>query len=267
MEKTSPGKESTKRGMGALALALALALGLFALIATSLAAAESTETPDTETQDPLELYDENDNGVIDADEVIAAAVDHLAGRIDRDLASRVMDLYVAASGQVTGQSRPAACVEYDHNNNGVIDQAEAQAAADDYEAGIIDRDKAIQVIACYFDDAPSPTPTPVPPTATPTPVPPTPTPTPVPPTPTPTPDPLDLYDENENGVIDADELISAVSDYLAGRIDRALALRVFRLYLEGRGGGVGCKRGVSGCCVRHLRQEQRRERQRSGRKG
>ena len=95
MEKTSPGKESTKRGMAALALALAAALALFALIATSFAAAQSAETPD-----PLELYDANDDGVIDADEAIAAAAD----------------------GQVTGQSRPAACVEYDHNNNGVIDR-------------------------------------------------------------------------------------------------------------------------------------------------
>ena len=221
MEKASPGKESTKRGMRALALALALVLALFALIATSLAAAQSTETPDPESPDPLELYDENDNGVIDADEAIAATADHLDGNIDRDLASRVWDLYLADRGQVTGQSRPAACVEYDHNGNGVIDQDEVQAASDDYFAGIIDSDTVLAVIGCYFADLPPP-----PPTATPTPV---------PPTPTPTPDPLALYDGNEDGVIDGDELLNAVSDYFAGRIDRALALRVFRLYKAGAG--------------------------------
>ena len=43
-------------------------------------------------------------------------------------------------------------------------------------------------------------------------------------------DPLELYDANDNGVIDADEAIQAVSDYLAGRIDRDLALRVWELY-------------------------------------
>ena len=36
-------------------------------------------------------------------------------------------------------------------------------------------------------------------------------------------DPLDLYDANDDGMIDADEAITAVSDHLAGRIDRALA--------------------------------------------
>ena len=206
MGKASPGKESTKRGMGVLALALAVALGLFALIATSIAAAQSTENPD-----PLELYGENDNGVLDVDEAIAAAAD----------------------GQVTGQSRPAACVEYDHNNNGVIDREEALAASDDYDAGVVDRDKANAVVQCYFSDLTTRTPTPVPPT-------PTPTPTPVPPTPTPTPgplDPLDLYDENEDGIIDGEELLTSFLDYAAGRIDRDLGLRVFRLYKEGAGAG------------------------------
>ncbi len=144
-----------------------------------------------------------------------------------------------ATSFAAGQSRPAACVEYDHNNNGVIDKDEAQAASNDYHAGIIDRDTANAVVQCYYADA-QPTPTPVPPTptATPTPVPPTPTPTPVPPTPTPTPDPEDalaLYDENGDGVIDADELITAFVDHLAGRIDRDLFDRVYRLYLEGAG--------------------------------
>ncbi len=221
MEKTSSGKESAKLGMSALALALAAALGLSALAATSFAAAQSTETPD-----PMELYDANDDGVIDADEAMTAVADHLAGRIDKDLASRVWDLYLAANGQVTGQSRPAACVEYDHNNNGVIDQDEALAAKNDYDAGIIDKEKALTVVSCYFSDPPPPTPTPVPPTATPTPV---------PPTPTPTPDPLDLYDANDDGVIDADEAIESFSDYLNDRIDRALALKVFRLYQAGSG--------------------------------
>ena len=121
-----------------------------------------------------------------------------------------MDLYLAAHGQVTDQSRPAACVEYDHNNNGVIDQDEAQAANDDYDAGVIDSDDAIAVVQCYFADPP-PTPTPEPP------------------------DPLDIYDENENGVIDAEELFRAMLDHFAGRIDRDLALRVFRSYQEGAG--------------------------------
>lgn len=49
-------------------------------------------------------------------------------------------------------------------------------------------------------------------------------------------DPLELYDANDDGVIDADEAITAVSDHFAGRIDRAMALRVLNLWLQMRAG-------------------------------
>ena len=64
-----------------------------------------------EPADPLELYDANDNGVIDADEAIRAVSDHLAGRIDRELALRVWELYRSTGGDaqddtVSGQVCP-----------------------------------------------------------------------------------------------------------------------------------------------------------------
>ena len=43
-------------------------------------------------------------------------------------------------------------------------------------------------------------------------------------------DPLTLYDANRNGVIDEEEAVTAVSDYLAGRISRETVLAVLSLY-------------------------------------
>ena len=45
-------------------------------------------------------------------------------------------------------------------------------------------------------------------------------------------DPLALFDKNKNGIIDADEFIRAVADYLEGRIDATLLMRVRQLYLS-----------------------------------
>ena len=109
-----------------------------------------------QSQDPLELYDDNDNGVIDADELISAAVDYLAGRIDRDLVLSVLDLYLAAAAPVSGQSEqswPDACGRYDgnDNDNGMIERDEVIAAIRDFLFNsTLTREKAIEVIECYL---------------------------------------------------------------------------------------------------------------------
>ena len=119
-----------------------------------------------QSQDPLDLYDANDNGVIDADELITAVQDYLEGHIDQDLLSRVYDLYLAenslATGQ-TGESFPLTCQTYDADMNGVIVRAEVIVAISDYQNSVITRDKVIEVIRCYLvPSAATPTPTPVP---------------------------------------------------------------------------------------------------------
>ena len=74
-----------------------VALNLDALVLAASAMAQS--------QDPLELYDANDDGVIDADELITAVTDYFPGRIDRAMALRVLNLYVASAGASSGTPR------------------------------------------------------------------------------------------------------------------------------------------------------------------
>ena len=71
-------KELARNGMRPGVMIIAVFLGLAVLVATASAMVQS--------QDPLDLYDANDDGLIDADEAITAVSDHLAGRIDRALA-------------------------------------------------------------------------------------------------------------------------------------------------------------------------------------
>ena len=174
--------------------------------------------------DPLELYDANDDGVIDADEALTAAGDLAVGTIDDRLFRGVWELYLQSrpddgATNASGESDP--CQTYDVDDSGVLEEPEAASAIEDYGDGHLSRVEMITVLNCYFAYtadggfvsnpcwgpegcwwltatavsqtqtavAPPPdTPTPVP-TDTPTPVP-TDTPTPVP-TDTPTPVPTD----------------------------------------------------------------------------
>ena len=169
-------KELARNGRRPGVLLLVVVLGLAVLVATASAMAQS--------QDPLDLYDANDDGMIDADEAITAVSDHLAGRIDRALALRVWRLFRGAAGSDTTRNAPQACRDYDANRDGTISHAEASNAHDDYVDGIIDREAVLDVVDCYFDGTPisqPPVSIPPPPTPSPPPIPSTPT----PPTPTP----------------------------------------------------------------------------------
>ena len=117
---------------------------------------------------PLELYDANDDGVIDADELITAALDHLNGHIDRDLAVRVLELYLAGASSTHASSAEVspltddpwkpACTLYDENKDGAIDRDEVINAINDYLFNdTIDRDTVIVVIKSYLfhDSRPS----------------------------------------------------------------------------------------------------------------
>ena len=152
-----------------VALLVAVVLGLMFLAIAIPVGAQSEGD-----EDPLELYDSNDNGVIDADELIRAVDDHLEGRIDSDLLRRVYDLYLLENSLATGQSGdswPDACDTHDTNNDGIIDGTEVLAVTNDYLFNpntTITPEEALAVVRCYFDGLPTPTPTP---TATPTPTP------------------------------------------------------------------------------------------------
>ena len=167
------------RGRCLAVLMLAVGLGFIVLAVASTVTAQSSEAPD-----PLELYDENDNGTIDGDEAFQAIQDHFAGLIDQALTLKVLNLYRGATGGAGGQSSEPECDdyydEYDTNSNNVIDKSEAITAVLDYLLhGIITKDKAIAVVVCYIIEAtPSPTPT-LTPGPAPTP-PPTPGPAPAP---------------------------------------------------------------------------------------
>ncbi len=136
------------------ALLLDVALGFIVLAVASAVMAQSSEPAD-----PLDLYDENENGVIDGDEAIQAIEDHFAGRIDRDLASKVLKLYLDAAAPARGQSWPSECDEYDSNNDDVINKAEAIAALDNYFDGIITKHEFLEVLRCYLFPNPPTAPT------------------------------------------------------------------------------------------------------------
>ena len=133
---------------------IALLLGLAVLVVTTSAMAQS--------QDPLELYDANDDGVIDADELITAVSDYFAGRIDRALAMRVLNLYLASAGASSGTPRytqGSACSTYDADNSEGINRDEVIAAIRDYFATYptVTREQVIAVIRCYFGTPFAPT--------------------------------------------------------------------------------------------------------------
>ena len=177
--------------------------------------------------DPLELYDANGDGAIEADEALTAAGDLAAGTIDDRLFRGVWELYLQSrpddgATNAVGESDP--CRTYDIDDSGVLEESEAASAVGDYGDGDLSKVEMITVLNCYFAYTadggfvsnpcwgpegcwwqtataaaqPSPTDTPAPaPTDTPAPVPtdtpaPVPTDTPVPvPTDTPVPVPTD----------------------------------------------------------------------------
>ena len=104
----------------------------------------------SEPADPLTLYDANDNGAIDADEVIQAMTDYRYGRIDGAFAYRVWRLYEPPEDVVTTRGWTSACNDYDEDGSGVIEQAEVFDAIDDYFDGLIDKVTVFAVINCYY---------------------------------------------------------------------------------------------------------------------
>ena len=151
--------ELAKRCRGPAVLILAVVLVAGGLAAASTVMAQTTTPPD-----PLDLYDANDDGVIDADELITAVSDHFAGRIDRAMAVRVLNLYLAsdAARTETPGSSTSGCYLHDRydnvgNDNDLIDRDEVIAAIRDYFNDLIDRDNVIGVIKCYFSGKPTTT--------------------------------------------------------------------------------------------------------------
>ena len=133
------------------ALAFTVVLGLFVLALAPSALAQSSDADDA-----LALYDENDNGIIDADEAIAAVLDYLNDRISRDLAVRVMRMYLDA--HPTGQSEQSGdfpCALYDQDCDGQTAKYEVINAINDYLFGDpppIRKDHVISIINCYLFD-------------------------------------------------------------------------------------------------------------------
>ena len=128
-------------------------------MALTLATPEPAFAQSQGTGDPLTLYDANDNGVIDADELITAASDYFAGRIERDLLVRVARLYLSSAQSRTTRSTEAPmhiCSLSDTNENGMIERNEVIAAINKYlfgdsmDEGALTRDDVIDVINCYL---------------------------------------------------------------------------------------------------------------------
>ena len=150
---------------------LALALLLAVLVSVPLAAMALADSP--ESEDPLDLYDENDDGVIDGDEFFSAVLDHLDGRIDRALASRVWQLWRGERASGAQSAKPTSsttrvlnpsgylegeCSAYDANDDNVISRDEAFDATDDYfaEGSTMTLEEVQQVVDCYDGDPPPP---------------------------------------------------------------------------------------------------------------
>ena len=124
---------------------------LAAALAAILASVAIGQSAGEEPADPLALYDANDNGAIDADEVIQAMTDYRYERIDGALAYRVWRLYEPQAGSTTVRVWTDVCTRYDSNGNGVIEKAELIDAIDDYLFnGTITKKELFAVINCYY---------------------------------------------------------------------------------------------------------------------
>lgn len=154
----SPRWAGIARMVAGAMLLMVVAMGLMTLAGYS---------PDTAmaqsggTSNPLTLYDANGNGRIDATEVMTAMSDFFAGRIDRDLAVRVLNLYLASAnsgiaGASSTQPPPTVpsianpCGRYDANLNGKIELSESIKAVQDYFNSLIHITDAVKVTQCYF---------------------------------------------------------------------------------------------------------------------
>ena len=133
----------SKSSLLLLLLAVLVLSALSAAILVSQVTAESSEPAD-----PLELYDSNDNGVIDAEEFIQATVDYFDGLIDGTLAFRVWLLF--KSTVVTGQAWSPMCDRYDEDDSGVIERDEAIQATRDYFDDVINQSEVLAVYNCYY---------------------------------------------------------------------------------------------------------------------
>ena len=140
-----------------VALAAALLAVALGVIVVAVATPALAQTPDP--QDPLALYDRNENGQIDADEFILAFWDYLEGRIDATLLMRVRQLYLStiATGASQEITWHAVCKTHDTipppNGDDVISRAEVIAVITDYlfnESSDLTRDDVLKVIACYY---------------------------------------------------------------------------------------------------------------------
>ena len=103
--------------------------------------------------DPLELYDANDDGAIEADEALTAASDLAAGTIDDRLFRGVWELYLQSrpddgATNASGESDP--CRTYDVDDSGVLEEPEAASAIEDYGDGDLSKVEMITVLNCYF---------------------------------------------------------------------------------------------------------------------
>ena len=132
-------------------LLLAIVMGLTTLAGYS---PDTVMAQSGGTSDPLTLYDANDNGVIDADELITAASDYLAGRIARDLFVRVAQLYLSQgqsrATRSSGSSIPD-CGPRDSNKDGMINRDEVIVAIRAFLFdGTLTRDQVIDAIKCYL---------------------------------------------------------------------------------------------------------------------
>ncbi len=191
--------------------ALVLAAGLIVLTIVLPVTAQSPEP-----SDPLELYDDNDDGVIDEDELIRAASDHISGLIDRDLLLRVMELHLAGGSQTTTQpsADPAGPLElYDDNDNGVIDVDELIRVVTDHLAGLIDRGLLLRVMELHSSGGSQTTTQPSAEASW--------------------SEACELYDTNNDGAIDKSEADQANKDYEAGLISRDEMLDVISCYVFG----------------------------------
>lgn len=129
-----------------LTVYLSASVVISAVLAALLVSQATAQPP--EPEDPLELYDANDNGIIDSVEAIRATADYLDGLIDGALAYRVWLLY--KSKVVMGQAWTTACSDYDEDGTGVIERGEVIQAIRDYFNDLITRAKVLLVMNCYY---------------------------------------------------------------------------------------------------------------------
>ncbi len=110
----------------------------------------------------LELYDANDDGEIDREELQQAADDYLAREIDRALFVRVLHAHLPEGWSADSGRRQAVCDEYDFNNDGCVDDDEFDVAVGEWKQGLLSTEDLATVGGCYCAPEPEPEPEPEP---------------------------------------------------------------------------------------------------------